>query len=417
MPGRRRLPRNVAAASATSFLMDVSSEMVVHVLPLYLAHGLGARTAAIGLIEGLAGAAASLLRAASGWLSDRVGRRKPLAVGGYALSALTRPALALATTWPGVGLARVVDRVGKGLRTAPRDALVADSLGAGVRGEGFGLHRAADTAGAVVGIGIAIAVIGSAADGGRISGELFRTLAWTSLVPAVLAVLALQLGAREIPLVSPSARAGRGAPPAEAAAARLPRAFFGFLLVVALFDLGDLPDAFRILRADERGLGVVGILAVMLLHNLVYAAVALPAGRLSDRIGRSRVLGAAFGLHAAVQLGFAAGPPGLLVALPFAVQGVQQGLLAGALRAAVADLVPPASRGTAYGVLHAVLGVLDLPAALLAGVLWQGVGEFGGFGPRAPFLFATATSLVAALLVGRVAPGRGGGAEAPPEAR
>ncbi len=416
MPGRRRLPRNVAAASTTSFLMDVSTEMVVHVLPLYLAHGLGARTAVIGLIEGLAGAMASLLRAGSGWLSDRLGRRKPLAVAGYAISALTRPGLALASTWSGVGVARVVDRIGKGLRTAPRDALVADSLGAAVRGEGFGFHRAADTAGAVVGIGIALAVVGGSAGGTRGWPELFRTLAWLSLVPAALAVLALQVGAREPPRRREPADAGAPGRPKVPRAGRLPRAFFGFLGVVALFDLGDFPDAFRILRADERGLGLVGILWVLLAHNLVYAAVALPAGRLSDRVGRARVLAAAFGLHGAVQLAFAAGPPGALVALPFLVQGVQKGLLAGALRAAVADLVPSESRGTAYGILHAVLGLLDLPAALLAGLLWQGAGDFAGFGPRAPFLFATATSLLAALLVAAVADG-GPGADPPPRAR
>lgn len=400
MPGPRRLPRNVAAASATSFLMDVSTEMVVHVLPLYLAHGLGARTAAIGLIEGGAGAAASLLRALSGWLSDRMGRRKPLAVAGYGLSALTRPALALAESWAGVGLARVVDRVGKGLRTAPRDALVADSLRADSRGGGFGFHRAADTAGAVVGIGIALVVIRASAGSGRVSAELFRTLAWTSLLPAVLAVLVLQLVAREVAVRPPPGPASAASGPSPGV--RLPPAFFAFLAVVALFDLGDLPEAFRILRADERGLGVSGILLVLLCYNLVYASVAFPAGRLSDRIGRRRVLTAGFAMHAAAQLAFAAGPPGAWVAGPFLVQGVQQGLLAGALRAAVADLVPRESRGTAYGVLHAVLGVLDLPAALLAGVLWQGVGDFAGFGPRAPFFFATSTSLTAAVLVGRV---------------
>jgi hypothetical protein len=203
----RALPRNVRAASLASFLADVSSEMVLNLLPLFLANVLGVRTVVIGLIEGVAEATASLVNVQSGWLSDRLRRRKRLAVAGYAVSALAKPFFALATSWGGVAAARWGDRVGKGIRTAPRDALIAGSVPAGQRGLAFGLHRAADTEGAVVGLGIAIAVVAfSQRNAGSLDAGTFQVLVLVSLAPAFLAVLALARGAEEVPVAEPPER-------------------------------------------------------------------------------------------------------------------------------------------------------------------------------------------------------------------
>ncbi len=394
-PPARRIPRNVWAASATSFLTDVSTEMVVHVLPLFLAQTLGVRTAVIGLIEGVAESTASLLKLGSGALSDRLGRRKALAVAGYALSALAKPGFALASGWGLIAAARWGDRAGKGLRTAPRDALVADSIGAADRGLAFGLHRAADTGGAVVGLGLAIAVLGAL--GGGVGRDAFRMLVWVSLVPALLAVAVLALGAREVRAPDP----GDGPRPGLRA---LGRPFAMFLAVSALFDLGNFSDAFMVLRAGERGLGVTGILWTLMGFNLVYALLSTPGGWLSDRVGRKRVLVTGWLLYALVYVGFAfARGPGDVRVL-FGLYGAYYGLTTGTAKALITDLVPAPLRGRAFGSYHAVLGVLDLPASLIAGVLWQGVGAWPGLGPAAPFVFGAACAALAALALGIAVP-------------
>jgi MFS family permease len=386
----------VWAASATSFLTDISTEMVVNVLPLFLANVLGLRTSLIGLIEGVAASAASLLQVASGAFSDRVRRRKGPAVTGYALSALAKPGFAVATTWVGIAAARWTERIGKGIRTAPRDALVADAIAPGDRGLAFGLHRAADTAGAVVGLLLAIGMLSLASRGATaLDARAFRILVWASLVPALAAVATLALGAREVrrPAGEPSVRPGlRG----------LGRPFGIFLAASALFDLGNFSDAFLVLRAEERGLGVTEILWVLVGFNLVYALLSTPAGRLSDRLGRRRVLASGWAWYAVVHLGFAWARDGSDVVLLWLLHGAYYGLTAGTAKAFVADLVPERLRGTAYGTYFAALGVIDLPASLIAGVLWQGMAGWEGFGPAAPFFFSAATAIAAALLLGAV---------------
>ncbi len=385
------VPRNVWVASATSFLTDVSSEMVMSLLPLFLANVLGARTATIGLIEGVAESASSLFKVASGAISDRLGRRKWLAVAGYALSTLAKPGFAVATTWTGVAAVRWTERLGKGVRTAPRDALVADAVDEKSRGLAFGLHRAADTAGAVIGIGIAIAVLASVEPGAhQLDAGAFRTLVWLSVIPAAAAVVILALGARE----SRGRRSGsvprlRG----------LGRPFAVFLAISAIFDLADFSDAFMVLRAQERGLAVSDILWVLLGFNLVYAVLATPAGRLSDRFGRRRVLAAGWAIYGVVQLGFAGARDGGDVAALFLFYGASYALTVGTGRAFIADLVPAELRGTAYGGYHAVLGAIDLPSSLLAGVLWQGVGDWQGLGAAAPFVAASVLATTAAALL------------------
>ncbi len=393
-----RLPRNVWAASLTSFLTDISSEMVLNLVPLFLANVLHTQTGIIGLIEGVAEATASVLKVFSGWLSDRLRARKWLAVGGYGLSAASKPFFLIAGSWGVVAAVRWADRVGKGVRTAPRDALVADSVEAPRRGMAFGFQRAADTAGAALGILIALGVVWATQAGGRtLAAPTFRTLVWISLLPAVLAVVVLAIGARERRPAAAATSAASRWPLANPAA--LGRPFLVYLAITGLFDLGNSSDAFLVLRAQERGLSVAGILAMLFTFNVVYSVVALPAGKLSDRLGRRGLIAGGWLVYAAIYLGFALARTGWHVWLLYVAYGLYYGLAAGASRALVADLVPAALRGTAFGTYNALLGVLDLPASLIAGVLWQGIGGWRGFGAPAPFAFGAAMALLAAALL------------------
>jgi MFS family permease len=385
--GWRSLPRNVWAVSLTSFFMDISSEMVINILPLFLSNVLGVGTSIIGLIEGIAEATASLLKVFSGWLSDRLGARKWPAVVGYAISALSKPFFYFANAWTAVAAVRWADRVGKGVRTAPRDALVADSIDEGQRGLAFGFHRAADTGGAVVGLLIALGVVWAAQSASvELGRHTFQVVVLVSLVPAVLAVLSLALGAREVPVAAQRERPAitfRG----------LGRPFLLFMLIVGLFDLGNSSDAFLVLRAQERGLNVVGILGMLVTFNLVYTLLSTPAGSLSDRVGRRKIIVGGWLAYAVIYLGFALAGAGWQMWVLYAFYGVYYGLAYGTAKALVADLVPAALRGTAYGTYNATLGLLDFPASLIAGLLWQGVS------PAAPFFFGAALALAAAIFM------------------
>jgi MFS family permease len=278
---------------------------------------------------------------------------------------------------------RWAERAGKGVRTAPRDALVADSVDAPSRGLAFGFHRAADTGGAVLGLLIAIAAVHLTQRGAvELGRSTFQVLVLLSLVPAFLAVLTLALGATEVAVASSVARPRIGL-------RGLGRGFAVFLGISVLFDLGNSSDAFLVLRAQERGLGVTDLLWMLLAFNLVYALISTPAGSLSDRFGRKRV----------IVTGWVLADDGRQVAALYLCYGAYYGLVAGTARALVADLVPPELRGTAYGTYFATLGLIDLPASLIAGLLWQGVGAWEGFGPSAPFFFGGAMALAAALLL------------------
>ena len=391
--GWRGLSRNVWAVSLTSFFMDISSEMVVNLLPLFLANVLGVRISLIGLIEGVAEMTSSLLKVFSGWFSDRVGERKWLAVAGYGISTLAKPFFYFAQTWTQVLVVRWADRVGKGVRTAPRDALVADSIDEKQRGLAFGLHRAADTGGAVVGLLIALGVIWAAQEAAvKLGRDTFQTVVLVSLIPAVLAVLVLAIGARDVPASSERARPKitfRG----------LGRPFLIFLLIVGIWDLGNSSDAFLVLRAQSLGTSLVGILVMLITFNFVYALVSTPAGALSDRIGRRKIIIGGWLAYAVIYFGFAMAQNSWQVWLLYAAYGVYYGMAYGTSKAMVADLVRPELRGTAYGTYNAVLGILDLPASLIAGILWQGVAGWGGLGASAPFIFGAACSLLAAVLM------------------
>lgn len=383
-----RLPRNVWVLSATSFLRDVASEMLIHLVPLFMANVLGTRATVIGLVEGLAETTASLVKIGSGWLSDRLGRRKGLTVAGYGLATAATPLLLGAASWGMVLAYRVLDRLGKGLRTAPRDALLADSLPPERRGIGFGLHRAADSAGAFVGLLLAMGLVWRLqADSQSLAEPTFRAVVWWALVPAVLSVLVVALGAREVGTPRP------GEPP-RLSLAGLGTPFRRFLAVVVLFALGNSSDAFLVLRAQSVGASVLGLLGMLALFNLVYALLSGPAGHLSDRLGRRRVVLVGWGLYALVYLGFAVADREWHAWVLYALYGAYYAMTEGVLKAMVADQVPePERRGTAYGAFHAGVGLAALPASVLGGLLWD------AFGPPGPFLFGGLAALAAAVLL------------------
>ena len=387
----RQLPRNVWAASLTSFFTDVSSEMVLNILPLYLANVLGVKTNLIGVIEGVAESTASLLKIFSGWISDRLRARKWPAIAGYGLSALSKPFFLLANTWVLVALVRWADRVGKGVRTAPRDALLADSVEPRARGLAFGFHRAADTAGAVLGLLIALLVVWAGQSAAvALTASTFQRIVLVSLLPAALAVAVLAFGAREVPVTTQRARP-------RFALAALGKPFVTFLCINGLFALGNSSDAFIVLRAQDRGLNVMAILAMLAAFNVVYALVATPAGRLSDRIGRRRLIVGGWLVYAVIYLGFAVAQAGWHVWALYVAYGLYYGLTYGTTKALVADLVPEGLRATAFGTHEAVQGLMLLPASVIAGVLWQGAGSWGGLGAWAPFAFGAAVALAAAV--------------------
>jgi MFS family permease len=389
----RSMPRNVWAVSLTSFFMDISSEMVINILPLFLSNVLGVKTNIIGLIEGVAETTSSLLKMFSGWFSDKVGGRKWLAVAGYGISAFSKPFFYFANTWGLVAGARWADRVGKGIRTAPRDALVADSVQEEQRGLAFGFHRAADTAGAMLGLIIALLVTWLAQrESAMLSASTFRTIVIISIFPAALAVLALAIGVKE------TIKKKQYDMP-KFAFKSLGKPFMTFMMIVAIFDLGNSSDAFLVLRAQERGLNILGILGMLITFNLIYTLISTPAGALSDKIGRRRIIVAGWLIYAAIYLGFALARTGVHIWLLYAIYGLYYGLAYGTSKALVADLVPEALRGTAYGTYNGILGILDLPASLIAGILWQGLGNWQGFGASAPFYFGAGTALLAALLM------------------
>ena len=388
----KKLHKNVWAVSVTSFLMDISSEMVINVLPLFLSNVLGVKTNIIGLIEGIAEATSSLLKVFSGWLSDKLGSRKWLAVLGYGLSALSKPFFYFANSWRFIAGIRWTDRVGKGIRTAPRDALVADTVEPHQRGLAFGLHRAADTAGAMLGLLIsALLVWRLQASDATFQQKTFQTIVLVSILPAVLAVIALAVGTRDV-------KTGKASTAPKITFKGLGKNFLTFILIVGIFDLGNSSDAFLVLRAQERGMSVLHILLMLAVFNLIYALISTPAGILSDKIGRKKLIIAGWLVYALIYLGFALAGTAVHVALLYIAYGFYYGLTYGTAKAMVGDLVPAELRGTAYGSYNAILGILDFPASLIAGILWSGIGTWAGFGPSAPFFFGAGMAVIAVLL-------------------
>ncbi len=391
-----RLPRNVWAVSITSFLMDISSEMVLNLLPLFLSNVLKVGTAFIGVMEGIAEATASTLKLFSGWLSDKLQGRKWLAVLGYGISALSKPLFMVSNSLV-IAFGRWSDRIGKGIRTSPRDALVADSVEPKDRGIAFGFHRASDTAGAMLGILIALGIIWFIQSQDKVGfatleSGTFRTIVLVSLIPAFLAVLSLAIGAKDT-------LGKKNAALPKFAFKALGKNFIIFMLIVSIFDIGNSSDAFLILRAQERGLNLIGILAMLVTFNLVYTLISTPAGSLSDTIGRKKLIIGGWLVYATIYLGFAISQKPWHVFVLYVVYGLYYGLAYGTSKAMIADIVPEELRGTAYGTYNGILGILDFPASVIAGILWQGLGGWKGFGPSAPFLFGSAMALLAAIFM------------------
>jgi MFS family permease len=437
----RGVTRNVVALGFVSLFTDVSSEMLVYLIPLYLANVLLAPAAVIGLIEGVAESTASVLKLVSGALSDRLSRRRLLVGIGYGTSVAAKVLYLAAFVWPIVLLGRVGDRIGKGIRTSPRDALIADSTAPENRGVAYGLHRAMDTTGAFAGVLVAALVIwlteGAAT---KLTADAFRILVLLALVPGLLAIATIVVGVRDVPrtakvppMPAPPAAAPMPAPPAAApmpappAAALIPappaaaptaptapsqafslrrrivgdsaqwrsfpRPFWLFILANALFTLGNSSDAFLALRSQGLGLTLLALLLTIVAFNATNAVVAWPAGALSDRIGRRGLIAAAWLVYALCYAGFALATSAIWVVPLWIAYGTYYALSEGVGKAMVADLAPTDLRATAFGILNSVQGVMILPASVIAGLLWSLIA------PPAPFWFGAACAGAAVVLL------------------
>ena len=381
----RGLPVGIWALGFVSMLMDVSSEMIHALLPVYMTVGLGATVLAVGLIEGIAEATAAITKVFSGALSDRIGRRKELAAIGYGLAAITKPVFPMASGLDALVAARFVDRVGKGIRGAPRDALVADLAPEGRRGAAFGLRQSLDTFGAFLGPLLAILLMWVFADN-------FRAVFWVAVIPAFLA-LGLILFAVKEPERPAGLRTVRN-PLSRAELRLLGRTYWAVVGVASVFTLARFSEAFLILRAEELGLSLMLVPLVLVGMNAVYAVSALPAGVLSDRMSRPALLMAGLALLVAADLVLALAPglPGL--GLGIALWGLHMGLTQGLLAALVAGAVPAELRGTAFGMFNLVTGIVLLFASLIAGGLWQGIGSEATFLAGAGFASVAALGLI-----------------------
>jgi MFS family permease len=373
-------PRNVLAAGLVSFFTDISSEMIVPVLPIFLTTVLGAPVTAVGLIEGVAESTASIVRVFAGSISDRTGRRKPLMLFGYGLANLTKPLLAISTAWPQVLAIRFGDRFGKGIRGAPRDALIADSVDASVRGRAFGFHRGMDTAGAAIGPLLASATLAFAGDDPRV-------VFWLASVPGIASVLIGWWLLKDRPVVpkEPSAR--------QLGFRNLGRAFALFTAISTIFSLGNSSDAFLILRAQNVGMAVAVIPLAYFGFNALYALLATPAGILSDRVGRWPLLVTGYAAFAVVYAGFALADDAFVVGGLFLIYSLYYALTEGVGRALITDLVPASLRATAMGTYATATGAALLPASLVAGALWDSAG------PGAPFAYGAVLAALAAVLL------------------
>jgi MFS family permease len=376
---RNQISRNVWVTGWVSFFMDISSEMVYPLVPLFLSSSLGASKSIVGLIEGVAESAASLLQLLSGRFADRSGKNKVLMAVGYGVSAASRPILAVATGWGMVLAARFSDRVGKGIRTPPRDAIIAASTPLSRLGLAFGFHRAMDQAGAVAGPAVALVILAFWHDD-------YRLVFWLSLLPGVLAVF-LILGFIQTDGSRPSP-----AEPSFWSVAGMETRLWVFIIAVGLLSLGNSSNAFLILKAEHVGISPAWISGIYLLFNAVYALVSVPAGYLADRLGRRPVIAGGFVLFAGVYAGFALATSALHVAVLFILYGAYMGLTEGVQRAYLATLVPVGQRATGYGLYHMVLGLAIFPASVIAGFLWDSAGT------AAPFWYGAGMAMLAAIV-------------------
>jgi MFS family permease len=384
-PGWRDVPRSVWALGFVSLFMDVSSELVHALLPLFLVDSLGVGVAAVGLIEGIAEATAAITKVFSGVLSDRIGKRKLLAAIGYGLGAASKPLFPLASSAALVLAARFVDRVGKGIRGAPRDALVADVTPQELRGAAYGLRQALDSVGAFAGPLLAVLLMAAYAD--RI-----RAVLWWAILPAAISVLLIVLAVGEPAHVAASGRAG---PPIRREDLRaLGRGYWAVVGIGVVFTMARFSEAFLVLKGQASGLPLTLVPLVMVCMNVVYAAASTPAGALSDRIGRRFLLAIGMIILAAADLTLAAFPGLIGLFVGAALWGLHMALSQGLLSALVADESPAVLRGTAFGLFNLVTGIVVLLASVLAGALWQAVGPAVTFAVGSVFAASAAIGLL-----------------------
>jgi MFS family permease len=378
---------NVFFMGVTSLLTDVSSELIFTLVPLFLSDVLGVTSTVIGLVGGLSDSADSLFRIASGWFSDKIGQRKLLAVIGYSFSTVVKPLMLLANSWGAVIGVRLGDRIGKGVRTSSRDALIADSVEAKDRGRSFGLHRAMDTSGAVIGLIIAaIIVYLIPGDKFHLERNAFHWMIIIGIIPAVLAVVVLLTLVHERKKAVATVKAGTTKP---AMITPFSNQFKLYLIIMALFTLGNSSDFFLILDAQHVKTPLLQVVLMLVLFNITYALISMPMGVLSDKIGRKRVITVGWLIYGLVYLGFALSSSIWQIWVLFAIYGIYYGICEGAAKAFVADMVPAERRGTAYGLYNGVVGLMALPASLIAGVLW------GNIAPAAAFYFGAGLALLA----------------------
>ena len=372
--------RNVTVAGFVSFFMDISSEMIYPLVPLFLANTLGVSKSVIGMIEGVAESTASLLKVFSGWFSDRLGNRKWLMAVGYGISTLSRPIVALATGWQHVMGSRFIDRFGKGVRTAPRDAIIAESAERAYLARAFSFHRSLDTMGAVVGPALAFFLLG-------IFSNDYRKVFWLSMIPGVIAVLLIiffiteKKKVTEVHSEKPKLTLGH-----------FDWRFKFFVFIATIFALGNSSDVFLILRAQQIGISTVMIPVVYLFFNLVYFLSAIPAGIAADRFGRKRVILLGFLLFAILYYGFAIAGSTTAIWILFGLYGIFMGLTEGIQKAFLATIIPADFKATAFGVYNTAVGLAMFPASLIGGWLWDHVS------PSATFYFGAITASLSAVI-------------------
>jgi MFS family permease len=384
---KKQNPVNVIWLGIVSMLTDVSSEMLFPIIPLFLTTILKANMAVVGLIEGLAEGTAAILKFISGIVSDRFKNKKTLTIAGYGISTFAKPIMAIATVWPHVLIMRVLDRVGKGIRTSPRDALIAASVKKQDRGKYFGIHRTMDTLGAVVGVFIVTILLFTLGE----SEASFRTIFWLATIPAAIAVILLFIFVRD-----------KDEETKHKSVSKKPLHLFKvwktlhgdlktFLFIIAAFNMASFSYAFFLIRADDVGFTLTLIPLLYLIYNIFYAISAYPAGKISDKIGRNIVLAVGFFLFALTCLGFAFIPSTVTLWVLFALYGIFVGLTDGVSRAFIADLSTEKNSGTVFGMYHMVVGLTVFPANIIGGFLWATMSA------QAPFIYAAVIAVGAAV--------------------
>jgi len=361
---------NVLVLGLVSLLNDASSEMIIPILPLFLT-GIGATGAVIGIIEGAAETTASLLKVVFGRLSDKLGKRKPFLTAGYGLSTVAKPLLFFATSYWHVILVRITERTGKGIRSAPRDALIADSTRKEDLGRAFGLHKAMDSTGAVIGPLLIIPILLAAS---TVTTDTYRLIFLLATIPAALSVLVILLFVKDVDKSTPRCN-GRMWQDSK----RLGKRFWMLTIIVLIFFAGEISYAFFVLQSQALGMSTVTTILLYVLFNIVFVLVSLPSGILSDRFGRKPVLALSFLLFAATCLVMASADGLIMLIIGFALYGVYKGSSEGVFKAFVIDVVPKDLRGTALGAYHTAVGLVMLPGGLIAGLLWDSVGAWGTF--------------------------------------